>query len=372
MPKSTTTCYFAGSNTLYGFYSLFSYITTEKTKRFVIIKGGPGTGKSTIMQKISRQAQDAGFDVELFYCSSDPDSLDGLSIPDLGFAIVDGTAPHIIDPQVPGAYDEIFNLGQCLDVVKLRAHKDTIQQLSLQKKNWFTQAYQYLKEAGTVLEKLRWLTGQAMDYQAVNCMTQKLLSELTAALPPPQAKPCERRLFAGAVTPAGFINHYPSILQKAKRFYLLTGEHGSGKSFLLERIRQTIKLTGHSLEVFCCPLDPRRIDAIIIPVLKTAFVKVTYPHTFALEPTHRIEEQTTIALSRYAKASLLRHYAAEREENTERLWYLLGKAVEMLGGAKRKHGQLEKYYLDAMDYSHSAALQDKLLAEIFHGQKLIN
>ena len=60
------------------------------------------------------------------------------------------------------------------------------------------------------------------------------------------------------------------------------------------------------------------------------------------------------------------------EENTERLWYLLGKAVEMLGGAKRKHGQLEKYYLDAMDYSHSAALQDKLLAEIFHGQKLIN
>ncbi|NLM51541.1 MAG: hypothetical protein GX197_01790 [Firmicutes bacterium] len=366
MPKNTITRYFAGSNTLYGFYSLFQYITTEKTKRFIMIKGGAGTGKSTLMQKISGKAQEAGLDVELFYCSSDPDSLDGLSIPALGFAIVDGTAPHILDPQVPGAYDEILDLGQYWDTAKLKPYKETIQQLYRQNKNWFTQAYQYLKEAGVVLEKLRWLMGQAMDYRAVDRMTQELLQQLTAALPAPKVNPSERRLFAGAITPSGFINHYPCILQKVKRFYLLTGEPGTGKSYLLERIRQAVKLAGHDLEVFCCPLDPKRLDAIIIPVLKTAFVKVTYPHTFALEPTHRIEEQTTIALNRYAKTSLLKQYAGEREENTERLWYLLGKAVEMLRSAKRNHDHLEKHYIDAMDYSHMAALQDKLLAELFN------
>lgn len=365
MPKNTTRRYFAGSNTMYGFYSLFQYITTEKTKRFIIIKGGPGTGKSTLMQQIGRKAQDAGLDVELFYCSSDPDSLDGVAIPALGFAVVDGTAPHIIDPQFPGVYDEILNLGECWDAAKLRPYNDTIRQLTLQKKNWFTQAYQYLQEAGVVLEKLRWLMGQAMDYEAVNRLTEKLLNELLAALPAPLPNPRERQLFAGAVTPSGFINHYPSIFQKVKRFYLLTGDPGAGKSYFLERIRLAVKLAGHDLEIFRCPLDPKRIDAIIVPALKTAFVKVTYPHTFALEPTHHIEEQTTIALNRCAKTSLLKQYAAEREENTERLWYLLGKAVEMLRNAKRSHEQLEKYYHEAMDFSRKAALQEKLLAELF-------
>jgi len=39
---------------------------------------------------------DLGYDVELFHCSSDPSSLDGVVMPGIGVALMDGTAPHMV------------------------------------------------------------------------------------------------------------------------------------------------------------------------------------------------------------------------------------------------------------------------------------
>ena len=83
MSKGRTRQFFAGSNTPYGFYSLFHYIPGQGDRRLIIIKGGPGTGKSTLMKGIGRRALEQGFDIEQFYCSSDPNSLDGLAVPSL-------------------------------------------------------------------------------------------------------------------------------------------------------------------------------------------------------------------------------------------------------------------------------------------------
>ena len=47
-------------------------------------------------------------------CSSDNNSLDGIVIPKLKIAILDGTA-HVVDPVFPGVVDEIINLGQFWD-----------------------------------------------------------------------------------------------------------------------------------------------------------------------------------------------------------------------------------------------------------------
>ena len=51
-----------------------------------------------------------GYDVEFMHCSSDPESLDGLVIPAFKVALIDGTAPHIVDPKNPGAVDETIHL----------------------------------------------------------------------------------------------------------------------------------------------------------------------------------------------------------------------------------------------------------------------
>ncbi|HHV61803.1 MAG TPA: ATPase [Firmicutes bacterium] len=85
---------FPGGNTPQGFYSFYDQIITPNATRILIIKGGPGVGKSTFMRKIAEEMVDRGYDVELHHCSSDNGSLDGVVIPSIGVALIDGTAPH--------------------------------------------------------------------------------------------------------------------------------------------------------------------------------------------------------------------------------------------------------------------------------------
>ena len=62
------------------------------------------------MKTIGHEMVEKGYDVEFFHCSADPDSLDGVHIPALKLALIDGTSPHVIDPRFPGGFDESVNL----------------------------------------------------------------------------------------------------------------------------------------------------------------------------------------------------------------------------------------------------------------------
>ena len=89
------TNYFLGANTAGGFVSRFDQLHSDRRiKKLIILKGGPGCGKSTFMKKLRKTAADLGADTESCPCASDPGSLDALVIPALGLAFVDGTAPH--------------------------------------------------------------------------------------------------------------------------------------------------------------------------------------------------------------------------------------------------------------------------------------
>ena len=87
--------YFPAANTPIGFYPCFSNILPqERAKQIIYIKGGSGTGKSTFMRGVGKTMLERGNHVELYHCSSDPDSLDGVHIVEKGVAIFDATAPH--------------------------------------------------------------------------------------------------------------------------------------------------------------------------------------------------------------------------------------------------------------------------------------
>ena len=73
--------YFAAVNSGRGFVSLFEGIFFgESITRRYIIKGGPGTGKSSFMRRVGQRALGEGRGVEYYYCSSDTASLDGVVI----------------------------------------------------------------------------------------------------------------------------------------------------------------------------------------------------------------------------------------------------------------------------------------------------
>jgi len=110
---------FPGANTADGPYNFFNYIIPSNVNRIFCLKGGPGVGKSSMMKKIAKYFEEEGYELELHYCPSDPSSLDGLVIKELGIVLLDGTAPHIVDPKDPGAIDEIINLGEYWNLKEL-------------------------------------------------------------------------------------------------------------------------------------------------------------------------------------------------------------------------------------------------------------
>ena len=94
------THFFAGANSGDGFQNLFSEIVDlEDTYDLMVLKGGPGVGKATFMREIGRSMEEAGTPVEYLWCSGDPDSLDGVVLPELRCAVVDGTSPHGTAPK---------------------------------------------------------------------------------------------------------------------------------------------------------------------------------------------------------------------------------------------------------------------------------
>ncbi|MGN7385066.1 PRK06851 family protein [Paenibacillus sp. SAFN-117] len=81
---------------------------TEGLPRRIFVKGRPGSGKSTMMKKLAAEAERQGYDVEMFHCGFDPNSLDMLIFPDINVAIFDSTAPHEHFPSRAG--DEILDM----------------------------------------------------------------------------------------------------------------------------------------------------------------------------------------------------------------------------------------------------------------------
>ena len=73
--------YFAAANSGEGFVSYFGEVfRPEEFQQIYIIKGGPGTGKSYFMRQVAEAAERQGENVVYWYCSSDPDSLDGITV----------------------------------------------------------------------------------------------------------------------------------------------------------------------------------------------------------------------------------------------------------------------------------------------------
>ena len=91
---------FLGANTSRGFRSLYEEaVSGLAPERLYVLKGSAGCGKSGLMKRIADHAAERGRSVIRVLCSGDPDSLDGVALPELGFAFFDGTSPFKLPHQ---------------------------------------------------------------------------------------------------------------------------------------------------------------------------------------------------------------------------------------------------------------------------------
>lgn len=339
---------FPGGNTSQGFKSFYDYIIRPDAARIFVLKGGPGVGKSSFMRKVANDLAEMGFDLEFMCCSSDNGSLDGVVIPALDVAMIDGTAPHIVDPKNPGAVDEIIHLGDYWDVEGMRRNREPIMRLNREVGRLFRRAYGYLATASVYLKQIEsyYQETGALDVGGLNRLTLDLIQEIFVAGPTGNKRPYERHLFATAITPDGPVNYLESIVGHLDRRYLINGDDGTGKTTLIQRVAEAATMNGYDTEVYHCALDPDKIDHLVIPELSVALINGVEPHYYQSK-TADVVIDTGDYVDKYIDLTL----QEEREVAREMYRKSFDIAIRFINRAKQTHDEMEKYYVPNMNFA---------------------
>ncbi|MGB4440283.1 MAG: ATPase [Sedimentibacter sp.] len=333
---------FAGNNTGNGFFSYFDQIIKpEEAKRIYILKGGPGVGKNTFMKKFALIMLDKGYSVEYIHCSSDNESLDGIVIPELKIAFVDGTSPHTIDPVIPGAVDEIINLGIYLDNQQLEKHKSKITQILQNNSHLYKSAYRYFKAAGIISEEINSIYDEYVDLKKFNDISNQAINKLFDGSSYSMRTGNRRKLFSESFTASGYINYTPLLCQ-GRKVWAIVGENTSYTSKLLNFLAEEAVKIGYDTECYYKPLTPEKMQHILIPemnlmIISTEnYMNINYDEVFDL---HLIMDSEN-----------LKSRISEIENNLYLYDLLIKTALEKLYETKRLHDLLEVFYINAMNF----------------------
>lgn len=349
--------FYLGANTPQGFFSYYDELNNAAKTRKYIIKGGPGTGKSSFMRKFADTAKKGGESVEYIICSSDPHSLDAVVLIDRGISFVDGTAPHIVDPVYPGAYDEIINLGGFWNVSRLKNARENIEQLNRQISESFKGAYRYLSAAKHVEDDIGGIISGEIDYDRMIRLASRISKTEFGSKAADEAGSVSSRFISG-VTPLG-INHYLNEnLSSFERIYNIYDPFKIG-GLLIKKLSDAAVRAGHDVINCYCPMSPdEEPEHVIIEDLSLAFVTSNTYHRYEGDAIRRIN------LERYVSEDVRRDNRQKLKFNHKLKASLVNRAIDYIKEAKALHDILETNYIKAMDFKKINSLQSKLLTEI--------
>lgn len=342
--------YFAASNSGAGFVSYYGEIfDPSRFARLYLIKGGPGTGKSSLMRRVALEAERRGLPVRRYACSSDPDSLDGVVVGDR-FAMLDSTAPHTQDTVLPGAADELIDLGRFWDAGELARARGEIVALNRRKKAAYARAYCWLGGVQACdRNTVRMLEG-CVDHAKLRRAVRRCLQGMTAG---------EGRVKPALIDSVGMRGRvcFDSMHQDAARAFILTESRGGGDIFLREAAALCRELR-YDTEVSWAPVEPTQINALSLPADGVAFLD----EACAGEAR---EGDKVVNMSRFWLSERLRAMRTELRHAVRCREQLMAGAELAFADAREAHFAIEQIYIAAMDFAALNDYRDELLARIF-------
>ena len=358
MTKTVTpVSFFLGANAKSGYRSLFSeiYSPYDGGTHF-ILKGGPGTGKSTIMKKCAAELEKRGLYVERALCSADPASLDAVSAPEIGFSVLDGTAPHTLDPVLPGVSEHIIDLSPAWDTAFLREHSTAIADLVRENKKEHAKCAEYMHLASRAALDSTALCTRALDRDKLINFTKRLAKREIPDKKGSRAKGKISRRFLSAVSPDGIYVNFDTVAALCEKIVTVEDKYACCMPFIIEYLSDYAAGRGYDVIECSCPLLPElKPEHLFIPELKICFFTQNSYH-------YSLADDGCVHASRFLDRA---EFAAVKEKlafNEKAKKDFVYEAVRRMSVAKLLHSELEDYYIKATDFSVVERIGERVLA----------
>ena len=348
--------YYLGANSPTGFYSLYDQlIDPEEAEEVYILKGGPGCGKSSLMRKVGSAMEAHGLAVEYIDCSGDPDSLDAVVIPALKTALVDGTAPHVVEPKYPGLVESYVNLGNCYDRAGLRTVAAELKGCMKGYKGCYQRAYRCLTGAAQLAEDDRAILLTPELEARLARRARGILSREVKGTGRESGRAVQR--FLGGVTWQGVLVRRDTVTALCERIYELSDSWGLAHGMLVQ-LAAGAMAAGHDAILCPSPLCPDRLEHLLIPALSLAFVSAPPSDPWPKKPYRRIR------VDAMAGPETLRRNRARLRFSRRVRAALTEEAVEALAQAKGMHDELEALYNPHVDFGQVYAAADGIIRRL--------
>ena len=346
--------FYLGACSPQGFASHYDSLLHEGLQ-LNVIKGGSGCGKSTFMRSIGKAAQTRGLAASYILCSSDPDSLDGVILPELGIGFVDGTAPHVLEPSLCGGTMNYINFGEFYDREAMAPNEAEIRAAQKANAAQYPHVTACLAAADKLIDGIRAFT-EAKAYDEETGALAECFA-LSAIKPVGKESRTVKR-FLTAVTPKGlrYCTQTPAAL--CERVYVLRDNYFLAPR-LLARLLEAAQACGHECIVCYSPLLPDGAPThLLIPTANTAFISETRDFPYDGPSFCRIDLDSTLPP------------AARRELEfyTKTISSLLYQSVARLREAKRLHDRIEQLCHPFVDFDAVDELTERTVFELF-GEK---
>ncbi len=338
--------FFAAVNSFDGFKSYFAdKFAPLEYERIFILKGGPGTGKSTLMRKMAEKCRENGLDTNEIYCSSDVKSLDGIiaSSGNKKISVIDGTSPHMADPVYPGCIETIVDLAGGFNMKALRDQRKEITELNLAKKSAYKMAYEYLSYAKEYYSEVKDILKNSTIYSLAESNLSLMFKNIESVY---KSTAGEELILMSAFGKDGYyrMNSEGSFVEKHNNITYISGD-GIIEFVLMNILYRhahchgTVSKYGHS------PLTTEDCDFFVCgeSVFMTA------------------DKKCDRALN---ASSLLSYLGDDYFEAKEMYDLYLEKARNAFSEASKYHFELEKIYSRNMNFAFADAYERNMIDEI--------
>ena len=346
--RSDSVDFFLGTTTPAGFKGYFEPLRREPGMQMYLIKSGPGCGKSTLMKRLAVKAEQKGEPTQRIHCASDPDSLDGVVFLRQKRAIIDATAPHVVEPEAPGADERVLSLYHTIDADALHPHKDEVTALFARNQLLRSRAARYVASAGSLLLDSRRAEACSANFEKVRRYVKRLCTRLLSRT---EGTASEELRLLSAITPKGMVFYRGTVEALADQYVVFRDDYGAVSRLLLELIRAEALARGYHIITCPCAMHPEdQIDHIFIPALRLAFLTDNLWHPI------RLPGVQAVRCTRFVDRENLSGFRARLRFNDRAASELIDQAVALMAQAKNCHDELETYYRAAVDFDQVNAV----------------